>query len=85
VKYQSLLVYLDLGQCSDSALRVACDLADRFKSRVIGVTAGFPHIPICLGDADALSVKEADCRQLNQAIARHEGHRRISYLEKATP
>jgi hypothetical protein len=38
VKYQSLMVYLDLGQ----PLRVACDLADRFKSRVIGATAGVP-------------------------------------------
>ena len=42
MKYQSLMVYLDLGQCNESALRVACDLADRFKSRVIGATAGVP-------------------------------------------
>jgi len=73
VKYQSLMVYLDLGQSNESALRIACDLADRFKSRVIGATAGFPHMPIYLGDTDALDVREADCQQLNRAVARHEG------------
>ena len=73
MRYQSLMVYLDLGQCNESALRIACDLADRFKSRVIGATAGFPHIPIYLGDTDALDVREADCQQLNQAIAHREG------------
>jgi nucleotide-binding universal stress UspA family protein len=79
VKYQSLLVYLDLGQSNESALRIACDLADRFKSRVIGATAGFPHIPIYLGDTDALDVREADCQQLNQAIAHHEGRFRTTF------
>ena len=27
MKYQSLMVYIDLGQCNESALRIACDLA----------------------------------------------------------
>ena len=76
MKYQSLVVCLDLGQCNKSALRVACDLADRFKSKVIGATAGFPHT--VAHDAAALSVQEADCQQLNQAIARHEGHFRAT-------
>ena len=79
MKYQSLMVYLDLGQCNGSALRITCDLADRFKSKVIGATAGFPHMPIYLGDTDALDVREADCQQLNQAIARHECHFRPTF------
>jgi nucleotide-binding universal stress UspA family protein len=79
VKYQSLMVYLDLGQSNESALRIACDLADRFKSRVIGATAGFPQLPIYLGDTDAIDVREADCQQLNQAIARHEGRFRATF------
>jgi nucleotide-binding universal stress UspA family protein len=79
MKYQSLMVYLDLGQSNESALRIACDLADRFKSRVIGATAGFPHIPTCLGNTGALDVREADCQRLNQAIALHEGHFRTTF------
>jgi nucleotide-binding universal stress UspA family protein len=78
VKYRSLMVYLDLGQSNESALRIACDLADRFKSRVIGAAAGFPHMPIYLGDADALDVREADCQQLNKAVASHEGRFRAA-------
>jgi nucleotide-binding universal stress UspA family protein len=78
VKYRSLMVYLDLGQSNESALRIACDLADRFKSRVIGATAGFPHMPIYLGDTDALDVREADCQQLNKAVAGHEGRFRAA-------
>ena len=79
MKYQSLMVYLDLGQSNEFALRIASDLADRFKSRVIGATAGFPHLPIYLGDTDAIDVREADCQQLNQAIARHEGRFRATF------
>ena len=79
MKYQSLMVYLDLGQSNESALRIACDLADRFKSRVIGATAGLPHMPIYLGDTDALDVRKADCQQLNKAVARHEGRFRAVF------
>jgi len=73
------MVYLDLGQSNESALRIACDLADRFKSRVIGATAGFPRMPIYLGDTDALDVREADCQRLNKAVARHEGRFRAAF------
>ncbi len=79
MKYQSLMVYLDLGQSNESALRIACDLADRFKSKVIGATAGFPHMPIYLGGTDAIDVREVDCQQLNQAIARHAGRFRATF------
>lgn len=79
MQYRSLMVYLDLGQSNESALRIACDLADRFKSRVIGATAGFPRMPIYLGDTDALDVREADCQRLNKAVARHEGRFRAAF------
>ncbi len=52
---------------------------------VIGATASFPHLPNCLGDAAALSVQEADCQQLNQAIARHEGHFRATLISLDVP
>lgn len=72
--YRSLMVHLDLEQVSEPALRVACELADRFKSRVIGVTAGLPAVPIHADGMIATSVLEADYERLNQAIGRCEAH-----------
>jgi len=40
------MVHLDLEQGNEPALRVTCELADRFRSRVIGVAAGLPKVPI---------------------------------------
>jgi nucleotide-binding universal stress UspA family protein len=66
------MVYLELEEASEPALRVACELADRFKSGVIGVTAGLPAIPIHADGMVASSVLEIDDEQLNQAIVRCE-------------
>jgi nucleotide-binding universal stress UspA family protein len=66
------MVHLDLEHGSEPALRVACELADRFKSRVIGVTAGLPAAPIHADGMIASSVLEVDYEQLNQAIGRCE-------------
>ena len=68
------MVQRDLEQGSEPALRVTCDLADRFKSKVIGVTAGLPNVPIHADGMVASSVLEADFAHLNQAIARCESH-----------
>jgi hypothetical protein len=68
------MVHLDLEQPSESALRVTRELADRFKSHVIGVTAGLPNAPIHADGMIATSVLESDYDQLNQAIARCESH-----------
>jgi nucleotide-binding universal stress UspA family protein len=68
------MVHLDLEQFSEPALRVTCDLADRFKSKVIGVAAGLPNVPIHADGMVASSVLEADFAPLNQAIARCESH-----------
>jgi len=66
------MVFLELEQASEPALRVACELADRFKSKVIGVTAGLPAAPIHADGMIASSVLEVDYEQLNQAIGRCE-------------
>src|SRR5665647_1575538 len=66
------MVYLDPEQGSEPALRVARELADQFKSRVIGVTAGLPAAPIHADGMIASSVLEVDYEQLNQAIGRCE-------------
>lgn len=70
--YRSLMVYLELEQGSEPALRVTCELADRFKSKVIGVTAGLPAAPIYADGMIAPSVLEVDYEQLNRAIGRCE-------------
>ena len=70
--YRSLMVHLDLEHGSEAALRVTCELADRFKSKVIGVTAALPGVPFHAGGVIASSVLEADYEQLNRAISRSE-------------
>jgi nucleotide-binding universal stress UspA family protein len=72
VTYRSLMVHLDLEQDNEPALRIARELADRFKSRVIGITAGLPSAPIHADGMIASSVLEVDYQQLNQAIGRCE-------------
>nr|WP_291861427.1 universal stress protein [Bradyrhizobium sp.] len=74
------MVHLDLDQYSESALRVTRELADRFKSRVIGVTAGLPNAPIHADGMIATSVLEVDYEQLNQAIGRGEVHFRSALM-----
>ena len=79
--YRSLLVYLELEQGSEPALRVARELADRFKSKVIGVTAGLPPAPIHADGMIASSVLEVDYEQLNQAIGRCEARFRSALAD----
>lgn len=43
---QSLLVYVEDNTSSDARLEMACDLADRFDARVIGVSASEPQPPM---------------------------------------
>ncbi len=69
VTYRSLMVHLDLEQGSEPALRVAHELADRFKSKVIGVTAGLPAAPIHAGRHDR------DERARGRLRAPERGHR----------
>lgn len=72
--YKTVMVHLDLGQPSEPALRVTRELADRFKSTVIGVTAGLPNVPVHADGMIATSVLELDDEELNQAIGRCESH-----------
>lgn len=72
------MAYLELEEGSEPALRIACELADRFKSGVIGVTAGLPAVPIHADGMIATSVLEADYEHLNQAIGRCEARFRAA-------
>ena len=76
--YQSIMVHLNLEQTDESALRITCDLADRFKSRVIGITAGYPNLPVHSHGMIGSSVLEADYAELKQAIARCESRFRTA-------
>jgi nucleotide-binding universal stress UspA family protein len=66
------MVHLDLEQDSEPALRITCELAGRFKPRVIGVTAGLPAAAIHADGMIASSVLEVDYERLNQAIGHCE-------------
>ena len=79
--YQSLMVHLDLEPSSESALHVTCELADRFKSKVIGVAAGLPNAVAHADGMIASSVLEADYEHLNQAFASCENRFRSALKE----
>jgi nucleotide-binding universal stress UspA family protein len=81
VTYRSLMVHLDLEQGNEPALRATCEVADRFRSKVIGVAAGLPKVPIHADGMIATSVLEADFGQLNRAIARCESRFRSAFKD----
>ena len=66
-------------------MRVTCELADRFKSKVIGVTAGLANVPIHADGMIASSVLEADYEELNRAIGRCESHFRSALKDFSGP
>ena len=66
------MVFVDLEQGSEPALRVARELADRFKSAVIGITASLPNAVIHADGMIASSVIDVDYERLNRAISRSE-------------
>lgn len=70
--YRSIMVHLDPQTSNESALRVACELADRFDARIIGTASGLPNVPVHLEGMVASSVLEADYEQLKVAIDRCE-------------
>jgi nucleotide-binding universal stress UspA family protein len=78
VTFKTVMVHLDLEQPSESALRVTGELADRFKSNVIGVTAGLPNAPVHADGMIGTSVLEVDLEQLDQAIGRCENHFKLA-------
>lgn len=43
--YASLMVYVDQGEETEARVALACDLADRFDARVIGISASQPDAP----------------------------------------
>ena len=43
--YASLMVYVDEGAETEARVALACDLAERFDARVIGISASLPDAP----------------------------------------
>lgn len=66
--YQTLMVHLDLACPSNSALRIACELADRWKSDVIGLAAGLPDTSLRAGGIIAPSILEYDEQRLRHGL-----------------
>lgn len=62
------MVHLDLAYPSNSALRIACELADRWKSDVIGLAAGLPDPSIRTGGMVAPSILEYDDQRLRHTL-----------------
>ena len=81
MSYKTVMVHLDLEQISESALRVTHELADRFKSDVIGVTAGLPDVPVHADGMIATSILEVDYEQLDQAVGRCESRFRAALAD----
>ena len=43
--YESLMVYVDQGVETEARIALACDLAERFDARLIGISASLPDAP----------------------------------------
>jgi nucleotide-binding universal stress UspA family protein len=67
--YRTLMVHVDLHNRNEAALRVTCDLAGRFKAKVIGITSGYPSVPIHAEGMIATSILEGDYEHFKQSIA----------------
>ncbi len=70
--YKSVMVFLGLEQVNEAALRVGCELAERYDSRIIGVSSGTPYVPAQVNVIVAASMLQADYDELTLATARCE-------------
>lgn len=68
----TLMVHVDLQGGDDAALRLAGELAGRFGSRIIGVAAGFPGVPLHAEGMIATSILEVDDERFRRLIAAGE-------------
>jgi len=85
--YSTLMAHFDLGVSNEGLLRVAADLAERFKARVIGIAACQP-MQITYGDGymsgDVIEQDRAEIeKETNKAEARFNAvlHGKIANLE----
>ena len=70
MSYATLLVVSDLNPKSANRLKIAANLAERFKARVIGIAAQDVIVPLSMAQSDAFA--DADVWAQAQAeIARH--------------
>lgn len=68
----TLMVHVDLQGGDDSALRLAGELAGRFGSRIIGVAAGFPGVPLHAEGMIATNILEVDDETFRRLVAAAE-------------
>lgn len=68
----TLMVHVDLQGGDDAALRLAGELAGRFGSRIIGVAAGFPGIPLHAEGMIATNLLEIDQDAFDRQVAASE-------------
>jgi nucleotide-binding universal stress UspA family protein len=52
MSYATLMVHLDVDQSNEARLRIAGDLAERFKAKVIGITAADIPAPFYFAEGD---------------------------------
>ncbi|WP_026606255.1 universal stress protein [Methylocapsa acidiphila] len=73
MSYASLMVHLDLDYRNDARLKIAAELAERFKARVIGVAAQAEVTPIYYADGySSAFIAERDLADIKQRMQQAE-------------
>jgi nucleotide-binding universal stress UspA family protein len=69
MSYSTVMVHLDLAQSNDTRLRIAGNLAESFKSRLVGIAAADVQPPYFMMGAAAQSALEADRASLESQFS----------------
>ncbi len=73
MSYASLMVHVDLDYRNDARLKIAGDLAERFKARVIGVAAQAEVTPVYYADSySSAFIAERDLADIKQRMQQAE-------------
>jgi nucleotide-binding universal stress UspA family protein len=73
MSYASLMVHVDLDYRNDARLKIAGDLAERFKARVIGIAAQAEVTPVYYADSySSAFIAERDLADIKQRMQQAE-------------
>ncbi|WOJ89478.1 universal stress protein [Methylocapsa polymorpha] len=73
MSYASLMVHVDLDYRNDARLKVAGDLAERFKARIIGIAAQAEVTPVYYADSySSAFIAERDLADIKQRMQQAE-------------
>jgi nucleotide-binding universal stress UspA family protein len=73
MSYASVMVYVEAGETPEQRVRISARLADRFKARLIGLSAQALHTPIAVDGIAMPDLTEAELYDARETLAAMEG------------